>query len=175
MKAQHELERRFLVSDRSVLEGHTGNVIVQAYLFAKDGYAVRVRRTHRPASLDGRHREEGPALLTAKGPRTNGSREEYEFQIPVQYGTELIKRAPHTLSKTRYQLIDNDQLWDVDVFHGDNEGIVIAECESQALAAIRIPRWCGREVTGEHRYDNENLASLPFLSWRGGADHEGRI
>lgn len=165
MRPQHEFERRFLVSDRTPLAGHIGNLVVQAYLLAEDGYAVRVRRTHRPTTVDGSRYEEGPAFITAKGPRSNGSREEYELEVPVNYATELIKRAPWSLSKTRYQLVDCDQIWDVDVFLGENEGLVIAECEGRRLRQLRKPSWCGREVTDEPRYDNERLARTPYRCW----------
>lgn len=167
MKPQYERERRFLVAEPKITEGHEGNVIVQAYLFAKDGYSIRVRRTHQPSTTVGRRHDEGPAILTAKGPRVGGSREEYEMQVPVKYAIELVKRADHKILKTRYQLVDVDRLWDVDIFHGDNEGLSIAECEGNGLATLTVPRWCGLEVTDDPRYDNESLAEDPFRNWNG--------
>jgi len=165
MQPQYERERRFLVTERTVVDGHDGNTIVQAYLFAKDGYSIRVRRTHLPSTTVGRRHDEGPAILTAKGPRVGGVREEYELEVPVAYALELVRRSVHKVVKTRYQLIEADRLWDVDVFHGDNEGLSIAECEGNGLAALRVPAWCGPEVTDDHRYDNENLAENPYRNW----------
>jgi len=161
-----EHERRFLVADRAIVAGHTGNVIVQAYLFAVDGFALRVRRIHVVPERGSDRVDEGSAVLTAKGPRHADSREEYEWELPVPFATELIRRATHKVSKTRYQIVDGDRLWDVDEFHGDNEGLMIAECEGHNLAALRPPMWCGHEVTSDHSYDNENLAQQPFKTWK---------
>lgn len=165
MRSEYEFERRFLVANRDVLRGLSGNIIVQGYLFSVDGYVVRVRRTHMPTSAARRELEEGPAILATKGPRVDGRREEYESEIPVPYAMELIKRAPAKVSKTRYQVVDVGQPWDVDVFHGDNDGLVIAECEGAEVTTIRIPSWCGAEITTERRFDNESLARTPYSSW----------
>ncbi|GIG85301.1 CYTH domain-containing protein [Plantactinospora endophytica] len=160
----YEYERRFLVPDAAALLGEErGNLMVQAYLFSRNGYAVRVRRTHYPDQAGG-HRE-GPAFVAAKGPRRHGAREEYEMEVPPSFATELIKRAEHTVSKTRYQVVDGGETWDVDVFHGDNHGLAIAECESRSVRRIEVPAWCGAEVTDDPRYNNENLAETPFTRW----------
>jgi CYTH domain-containing protein len=159
----YEVERRFLVDDPSVVQGHPGNLIVQAYLFSVDGYVVRVRRTHWPEDSAG-HRE-GPAIVAVKGPRVAARRLEYEMQIPTTLAAELIKRAPAKVSKTRYHLIANDTTWDVDLFHGDNDGLIIAECETPRAASIVPPPWCHTEITDESRYNNESLATTPYLTW----------
>lgn len=159
----YEVERRFLVDDPSVVHGHQGNLIVQAYLFAVDGYVIRVRRTHWPDEGGGHH--EGPAIVAAKGPRVAGRRQEYEMEVPTAFAAELIKRASAKVSKTRYHLIANEATWDVDVFHGDNDGLIIAECETPGAASVRPPRWCGTEITDDTRYDNESLAANPYRAW----------
>lgn len=159
----HERERRFLVPHPGVIRGHTGNLIVQAYLFSRDGYVVRVRRTHYPNDGDSYH--EGPSMVAVKGPRVAAARQEYEVEVPTPFATELIKRAEHKVSKTRYQIVDSGQTWDVDVFHGDNEGLMIAECECNDAASITIPYWCGVEVTDDPKYNNENLAADPYKTW----------
>lgn len=161
-----EVERRFLVTDGTVVKGHDGNVIVQAYLFSKDGFVVRVRRTHLPDTKN--TYREGISLLTAKGPRHDGKREEYEVQVSHDLAMQLIARATHKISKSRYQVVADEQLWDVDVFHGDNEGLIIAECETTDPSAIEIPVWCGVEITDDDRYNNESLAAIPFSSWGAG-------
>jgi adenylate cyclase len=165
MRPTYEHERRFLVKDPTIVEHDDGNLIVQAYLFVSDGYVIRVRRTHLPSGEPSEPYHEAPAILAAKGPRESSMREEYELEIPATYAAELIKRSGWKVSKTRYQVIEDENLWDVDVFHGDNEGLVIAECEGRGLASLRVPSWCGREVTGERQYDNESLARQPFLRW----------
>lgn len=160
----YEMERRFLISDPSVLDGYDGNLVVQAYLFNKDGFVVRVRRTHLP-DLAGSYRE-GPAVLAVKGPRRDGKREEYELQVPSGFAGQLIARAAHKISKSRYQVVANDQIWDIDRFHGDNEGLIIAECESATPSQLVVPEWCGVEVTHDGRYNNESLAVAPISTWR---------
>lgn len=176
----YERERRFLVPDPSFLQAdydtsrgerdldrrgdRRGNVIVQAYLFSKDGYVVRVRRTHLPHE-DGKSFREAPAVVAVKGPRVAAARQEYEMEIPSAMAAELIQRAEHKVSKRRFQVIEGGEAWDVDVFTGDNEGLVIAECESSNVEAIVKPDWCGVEITDDPRYNNESLAAKPYRSW----------
>ena len=154
-----EVERRFLVRDDGVLAGQSGDPIVQGYLFAQDGYCVRVRRTHGP---DG----ERGATLTAKGPRSDSMRLEYEVRLPPSVAAEFLRRAPFSLSKTRYALVDAGHLWSVDVFHGDNTGLVVAELElGSPSERVALPAWVGAEVSDDRRYDNENLAQTPWTRW----------
>lgn len=154
-----EVERRFVVRDASVLDGHTGDTIVQAYLFSKDGYCVRVRRTHGPTG-------ERPAVLTAKGPRADAMRLEYELRPPPLVAAEFIRRADAVLIKTRHDIVDAGHLWSLDVFHGDNEGLALAELElGSPSEKVDLPYWIGPEVTDDPRYDNERLAAEPISSW----------
>jgi adenylate cyclase len=102
------------------------------------------------------------------GPRYNASREEYELEIPSETASMLLQRALYTLSKTRYELIEADGAWDVDEFHGDNEGLFIAEYEARDPSDLKIPDWCGEEITNQERYNNENLAKHPFKRWTQG-------
>lgn len=164
-----EHERRFLVADASVLHGHSGNLIVQGYLFAQDGWTVRVRRTHVRTSEDGPLEESVP-VLTAKTPRVDATRREYDVALDVVDAQEFLRRTRLKVVKARYQLLHAGRPWDVDVFHGANEGLIIAECETaKAVARLDVPSWCGPEVTGDRRYDNEELARRPWPQWRGRA------
>ncbi|WP_305789055.1 CYTH domain-containing protein [Symbioplanes lichenis] len=158
-----ERERRFLVHDTGIVEPHAGNIIVQAYLYVRDDYAVRVRRTYLPDEAGGYH--EGPALLAVKGPRSGGTREEHEMELPVPLARELIDRSEHKVTKLRYQIVEGAHVWDVDVFSGSNEGLVIAECEASDLSAVVPPDWVAEEITEDARYNNENLAVTPYGSW----------
>jgi CYTH domain-containing protein len=164
VKTNYEIERRFLVTDTEIIRGHTGDIIVQAYLFVADGYIVRVRRTHTPTRETGIY-DEGPAIIAAKGPRDGPMREEYELEVPANYATELIRRAQWKISKVRYQIVDNERLWDIDVFHGANEGLIIAECEGHRTLDLVVPKWCGLEITDDRRFDNERLAQIPYSTW----------
>lgn len=158
-----EIERRFLVSHPDIVNGASQEVIVQGYFFAKNGYAARVRRLHH-VDDDGSIRE-GAATLTVKGPRRGAARAEFEMEIDHKFAEEMLKEIDHKVSKNRYQVISDGETWDVDVFHGDNEGLIIAECEMEHNRALRTPPWCSEEITDRREYDNENLAMRPFGLW----------
>ena len=163
-----ERERRFLVSDSDVVKGLHGELIGQGYILNRDGWVVRVRRTFLRDEPGGPTRE-APSSLTVKGPRQGADRLEYQYDIPSEVAAQLFKRAPYKVFKTRYQLIDADTTWDVDQFHRDNEGLMIAECEMEdpiALASLVPPQWCEREITGDRDYNNEELARVPWPLWR---------
>jgi len=158
-----EIERRFLVSDPSIVKGASRELIVQGYFFAKNGYAARIRRLHH-VEENGTVRE-GRATLTVKGPRFGASRVEYEMEIDTKFAEGMLKEIDHKISKSRYQVIADGETWDVDVFHGDNEGLIIAECEMEVARNLRIPAWSSEEITDRREYDNDNLAIRPYKTW----------
>ncbi len=162
---QKEHERRFLVTDHQLLKHLTGYEIEQAYLWSQGGYAIRVRRQRRLDDTGGL--VDAPAMLTAKGPREHFTRWEAEQHIPLKHATAIIELAHHRIEKTRYPVISEGNTWDVDVFHGANEGLILAEFEASpsAVAKIHKPWWCGDEVTHDTRYNNENLAVAPWGHW----------
>lgn len=165
--ATYEVERRFLVADASVVPGTPGRRIEQAYLWQNDnGYAIRVRRTH-AVSEDGQWRE-STSSVTLKGPKApSGRRLEEETELTPEDAAGMIEGAHHVVRKTRYDVVFEGNRFDVDVFEGSNEGLVIAEFEATAasVAALAKPGWCGVEVTRDHRYNNESLAVLPWRQW----------
>src|SRR5215510_8455677 len=122
-----EIERRFLVSDPDIVKGASQEVIVQGYFFAKNGYAARIRRLHR-VDEDGKI-SEGQATMTVKGPRLGASRAEFEMEIDPKFAEGMLREIDLKVIKDRYQVIADGETWDVDVFRGDNEGLIIAECE----------------------------------------------
>lgn len=158
-----EIERRFLVSDPGVVDGASYEVIVQGYFFAKNGYAARIRRLHH-VDPDGGARE-SRATLTVKGPRRRAIRAEYEIDIDPRFAENMLQEIENKVIKNRYQVIEGGQLWDVDVFHGDNEGLIIAEYEMEHPRKIPVPPWCSEEITERAEFDNENLASHPYREW----------
>jgi CYTH domain-containing protein len=160
-----EHERRFLVARPDVLAGHTGNLIVQGFVFSRDGYAIRVRRQHVRTSPDGPLEETTP-FLTLKSPRENARRREYDVPLEVEDAQHLLRLTTQKIVKARYQLIHDGRPWDIDVFQGANEGLVIAECETAGpTPELTAPDWCGREVTNDRRFDNEALAARPWTQW----------
>lgn len=168
LPANEEHERRFLVEDLSILKGSPYVEIKQAYLWTSEGYAVRVRLSRNPDAgpTDNTH-----AYLTLKGPRqtTNPSmRYEIEQIIDPHHAEEIIRRATHVVTKRRYAVISEGSTFDIDVFTGDNEGLVIAEFEGSptAVAKLRKPWFASKEITKETQYNNDELATKPYITWK---------
>lgn len=150
-----EIERKFLVRDSSWNDGSPGVRIAQGYLSLDPARSVRVR-------LAG-----DEAWLTIKG-RTEGiTRAEFEYPIPVDDARVLLEIClPSVIDKTRHRIPHGGHVWEVDVFHGANEGLVLAEVElADESVAIEPPPWAGAEVSSDFRYYNTSLAARPFGAW----------
>lgn len=107
--------------------------------------------------------------ITAKGARRGYTRPEFEYPIPRQDAEAMIDTmSPYSvIEKTRYYITWQDRTWEVDEFHGDNEGLVIAEIEFEdENADIPLPPWIGEEVTFDNAYDNACLAKRPYTTWK---------
>jgi CYTH domain-containing protein len=145
-----EIERKFLVSDLSVLEGLVGTPIAQGYV-ANGGLLVRVRRAGEKA------------FVTLKGPREGLSCDEWEYSIPVDEAVDMLNRysTGGKVSKTRYLVPVGDHTFEVDVFEGPLAGLVVAEVEmADENEAVTLPAWLGREVSTDMAYTNVNLAKV---------------
>jgi adenylate cyclase len=147
-----EIERKFLVNLNDFKDLATSSVsIKQAYL-SKDPYrTVRIRI------------KDKQAFLTIKGiSSTSGmSRFEWEKELTLEEGEMLFKLAlPTAIVKTRYIVPQGSLSFEVDVFEGDHEGLIIAEIELPSEKTIlNLPPWIGKEVTGDKRYYNSYLSS----------------
>jgi adenylate cyclase len=153
-----EIERKFLVADASVVQGHPGERLVQAYIAATDRATVRVR-------IAGEQ-----AWLTLKGATKGISRRELEYPVPVADAEICLAElcGDGVVSKTRYRIPYAGHVWEVDVFDGANVGLVLAEIElSAADEAFERPPWAGRDVSEDPRYFNSQLAEHPFSLWQG--------
>ncbi len=149
-----EIERKFLVRETWRPEG-AGIRVRQGYLPGAGEMLVRVRQ------------EDRGAFLTLKG-RTEGiARAEYEYPIPWEDADELLARCEKPLvEKTRYLVPSGAHTWEIDVFSGANDGLVVAEIElSHEDEPFERPDWLGAEVSGDARYYNANLAAHPFSEW----------
>lgn len=157
MSTEHE--RRFIVSDRTVLEGAHFVQIEQGYLWDKDGYAIRVRLSLSPDS------DTTTAKFALKGPRIDAKRFEMESPLPIDVAKDLLKLSDNRISKRRYTVFDAENRWIVDEFCGSNEGLLLAEFESDesSVKSLAIPSWVGEEVTELRQYDNEQLARHPVI------------
>ena len=151
-----EIERKFLVCDESWRESATGTFYRQGYLSRDRERMVRVRVAG------------ARAFLTIKGYTTAITRPEYEYEIPLAEANEMLDDLCERplIEKMRYRLEVDGMTWELDHFHGENEGLVVAEIELTAEdQPFSRPPWLGREVTGETRYLNSNLVKRPFSSW----------
>jgi len=149
-----EIERKFLVAGNAWQAGaRRAREIVQGYV-ALDGLAsVRVR------IVDGAH-----ATLTIKSRAAEIRRREFEYQIPLaDAGVLLELRTGAIIEKVRYELACGALTWEIDVFSGENEGLVIAEIElDHEDQAFERPAWLGEEITSNDRYYNASLAKHAF-------------
>ncbi len=152
-----EIERKFLVKPGAWTPRDAGTPFTQGYLVSQDGCVVRVRREGREAKL------------TIKGATTGISRLEFEYTIPEADAAVMLDQlCGHPLiEKHRHLERHGEHTWEIDVFHGDNDGLVVAEVEltSETDEPTR-PAWLGDEVSGDPRYSNSNLRTHPFTRWR---------
>jgi adenylate cyclase len=150
-----EIERKFLVDAARWKPSGRGVAFRQGYLSSVPERTVRVRR------------EGERAVLTVKG-RTEGvSRAEFEYAIPAGDADQLLAMCEQPLiEKVRHTEDWEGTAWEVDVFGGDNAGLVVAEVElPDEDAAFSRPPWLGAEVSDDPRYYNANLVKAPFKSW----------
>ncbi len=151
-----EYERKFLVLNDSWKDTAVGAFCRQGYLSAAKEHVVRVRTLS------------GKAFLTVKGLTVDHARLEFEYTIPLADATRLLDELCEKplIEKTRYRVRHGDLVWEVDVFHGENEGLVVAEVElPSADAPFLKPPWVGREVSSDPRYFNSNLLTRPYSCW----------
>lgn len=147
-----EIERKFLVSNASWDDGSPGTRIAQGYLSTDPGRSVRIRLAAEQA------------WITIKG-RTEGiSRPEFEYSIPAEDAQELLSLClSGIIDKTRYRIPFGGHIWEVDVFHGANEGLVLAEIElAKESISPELPPWLGEEVSADFRFANSSLSKQPY-------------
>lgn len=155
-----EIERKFLVKGDFKREAYKATHVTQGYLSSLPERVVRVR-------VKG---EQG--FITIKGvcSPSGVSRFEWEKEIPRDEALSLLQLCePGIIDKTRYLIRNTDgrHVWEVDEFHGDNEGLVMAEVElTDENDPFDKPVWLGQEVTGDARYYNAALKDNPFNNWK---------
>lgn len=151
-----EIERKFLVKGTAWKRGAEGVRFRQGYLSSVKERTVRVRT-------------EGPrAVLTIKGLTRGIERQEYEYSIPLADANQMLDTLCERplIDKVRYMRTVGPHLWEIDEFHGENEGLIVAEIElSSSHEPFEHPAWLGREVSGDPRYYNANLIHHPYRTW----------
>ena len=153
-----EIERKFLVTSTAFLdEFHTKNRIVQGYLSSVPERTVRVR-------IKG---EKGFLTIKGKSSDSGMSRMEWEKEIALEEAEQLLRLCEAgVIDKIRYEIPIGKHLYEVDVFSGENEGLILAEIELQSEnETFEKPNWLGMEVTNDTRYYNAYLSQKPFKTW----------
>lgn len=167
-----EIEKKFLVRNRDYEhQAFSKSHIQQGYICSDRGRTVRVRiRDH-------------SGYLTIKGPSTDDglSRYEFEKEISLEEAQELMKLCEKSedtnrlliIDKTRHLVEFGHHTFEVDEFHGDNEGLVIAEVElkpGEDPNEVDLPDFIGEDVTGNRKYYNSQLLNNPFSLWKKGEE-----
>lgn len=149
-----EIERKFLVSGEFRQDSPESYRIMQGYICSDPDRTVRVRVRGDKGFLTIKGRSSGDGL----------SRYEWEKEIPVSEAVELMALCGSgVIDKTRYLVPFGSHTYEVDVFHGANEGLVLAEIElAEEQETFEKPSWLGEEVTGDPRYYNSMLSLHPF-------------
>lgn len=152
-----EIERKFLVIGDFKQEAFAHSHIVQGYICAARGRTVRVR-------IRG---DKGYLTIKGAADAQGISRYEWEKEIPLDEARELMKLCVDgVIDKTRYLVRSGKHIFEVDEFHGDNTGLLMAEVELSAIDESFIkPSFIGKEVTGDVRYYNSQLMMHPYKEW----------
>lgn len=151
-----EIERKFLVRETGFLDASEGVAYRQGYLSTDPERTVRIRRA-------GAH-----AYVTIKGRTHGATRAEFEYEIPLDDADALLTMClPPIIEKVRHRVAHAGLVWEVDVFGGVNDGLVVAEVELPSEeTVVDLPAWVGGEVTDDPRYYNANLIAHPYRDWR---------
>ncbi|MDY5589891.1 MAG: adenylate cyclase [Arcanobacterium sp.] len=192
-----EFERKFYVKQlpQEVLEHGSQTVIVQAYIFAEAGYAVRVRMAFRGVTVEfppfaeatdhmGAYERKVLAQLVAavehtdsenigvsatiavKSPPVSGERYELEDELDPDVAVQILHRSARLVLKTRYSMWYGEDGWEFDVFDGQNHGLIVAECERiSPVVDLEVPEFCITELTGDLRFTNDYLSKEPWSQW----------
>ena len=151
-----EIEKKFLVKTIPENDIQYSHHIKQGYIVSDKDKVIRIRQ------------KGDDYFITIKGNKVGISRFEFEYPIPKPDAKELFKHfcKKGLIEKTRHYVGHEGHTWEIDVFHGDNEGLVVAEIELESENQdFSIPKWAGDEVTYQEKYYNMNLMKNPFKDW----------
>ncbi len=151
-----EIERKFLLRHDSWREGAQGQRYRQGYLSTDKERVVRVRTVG------------DTGYLTIKGIARGISRLEFEYPIPLADAESMLESLclGPIIDKTRYRIPYGEHVFEVDEFHGENTGLIVAEVElGSEDEGFERPDWLGEEVTDDSRYANAALIEHPFSAW----------
>jgi len=150
-----EIERKFLVASEAWKARVKSSArLQQGYLSTNAKATVRIR------IFDDAH-----AVLTLKGKAVGLSRPEFEYDVPLEDAREMMLLSePNIVEKRRHKVPYGDHIWEVDVFEGRHEGLVLAEVEMESEDdRVALPDWLGKEVSDDDRYANASLSRTPGI------------
>lgn len=151
-----EIERKFLVTSQDWPAPVSSHRIAQGYLFSEPERSLRIRRF------------DDEFILTFKANAGGISRHEIELKVDPAQGAELLQQhcRNSAIEKIRHNIEHAGKIWEVDIFSGANQGLIVAEIElNSEIEPFALPTWIGPEVTGDSRFLNTSLARKPFNQW----------
>lgn len=151
-----EIERKYLIKSNEWKSLGDKKFYQQGYLLSDKNRTIRIRTI------------EEKGFITIKGSAKGISRNEFEYEIPVEEARVILETLCEKpfIKKYRTKIQLNNLIWEVDEFIDENNGLVIAEVELQnENQKIVIPNWVGKEVTGNIKYYNAMLIKNPFTKW----------
>jgi len=152
-----EIERKFLVRDTSWKDNVRRSIVIkQGYLSTDPDRTVRIR-------IKG---DQG--VLTVKGRSQGVSRAEFEYEIPRDDAEAMLLLCNDVpIEKVRNEILVGGKLWELDVFEGANQGLVLAEIElADENEVFELPSWVEKEVSEDVRYYNSYLSKTPYATWK---------
>lgn len=156
-----EIERKFLLKNAGWRLDEAGRP--RSGTFYRQGYLSR-----NPACVVRLRLEGEQAFITVKGAGRGAKRSEYQYPIPPAECAAMLEELADRplIEKTRYQVEFDGLTWEIDEFHGENDGLLVAEVELEDEdQAFELPPWAGEEVTDDSRYANAALVKNPYRNW----------
>ena len=152
-----EIERKFLVKDIDFLDNTTSTKYSQGYIPSEGNPGVRIRVAGNIGFITLKSNIKGAKV-----------RNEFEYEIPVDDAEKMLDIfcIKPLIEKYRYKIDYNGLIWEIDIFEGENKGLIVAEVELEDEdQKVDLPKWIEREVTGEPRYQNSQLGVNPYSKW----------
>lgn len=152
-----EIEHKFTVINdnwKQVVSGSSR--FRQGYMGTDKKASVRIRL------------EDDKANINIKSATLGIQRQEYEYDIPVTDANEMLDTLCHKplIEKTRHYVQHQGKTWEIDVFEGDNHGLIVAEIELDSEdERFELPDWAGEDVSHDTRYYNVCLVNHPYKDW----------
>jgi adenylate cyclase len=152
-----EIERKFLITnDNWRKDAGEGIFMVQGYMGSNEKSSIRIR-------ING-----DSANLNIKSKTIGIQRSEYDYPVPLDEAKEIIDSLcdKPLIEKTRFYVMHDGHEWEIDVFGGENEGLIVAELELNSVdEEFTLPDWVGKDVSDDPRYYNICLVTHPYKDW----------